>query len=103
MGRSTTPRYVLSVVTTRFGSSHSRMEWRIGSRNGIRGYGNPTMKNIDRWVTEFERSMVAGPNKHLGVYSVISAKIVNQFTGETVADWERTRDRPDEPKFQVVT
>lgn len=101
MGRSYTPAYRLEFETTRPGY-FSSIAWEVGTRYGIPGLGKPTPKNIDKWVTGFEQSCIDGPNKHLGIFSVTSAKIIRQKTGEVVATWERKSFRPDEPKFRIV-
>jgi hypothetical protein len=63
--------------------------------------GKPTVENIDRWVTAVENSLRTH-NKHLGIFSVVNAVIVNQFNGQTVAEWVRKKVRTDEPMFQIV-
>lgn len=83
---------------------YTPMEWRVkGSRLSGPGYGKATIENLDKWVTAFEESMVSGPNKHLGIDQVVSAWVVDQRTGEVVAEWRRSEQRKDQPFFQLIS
>jgi hypothetical protein len=95
MGRITTPTYRLEITdhTGEFGMTP--MAWRV--RDG----GKPTTENIDKWVTAFEASLLTH-NKHLGIFSIKSARIVRQSTGDVVAEWQRRAARPNEPMFQII-
>jgi hypothetical protein len=102
MGRSRMVIYSLRIVTSD-NTVSTPMEWRVGARHGIPGYGKPTTENIDKWVTAYEESLKSGGcNAHLGIHSVVSAKIVDQRTDTNVAYWERKLQRPNEPLFQVI-
>lgn len=102
MGRSYTPKYRLEFTTTRPGY-FTPGAWEVRGRYGRHSDGKPTTANLDKWVTAFEDSLRPGkPNAHLGIFSVVTAKIINQFTGEVVATWTRKTARPNEPLFQVI-
>ena len=103
MGGSRTFPYVLKIKTVS-GAFHTPMEWRLRAQFGIPGYGKPTVANIDKWVTALEDSMKPGGcNAHIGFDPVVEARIVeNHAGGDTVAEWVRSVQRPNEPKFQVI-
>lgn len=102
MGHTRTPKYRLEMTTT-YPGYFTPQAWEVRARYGVPGNGTPTTDNIDKWVTAFEDSLRPGkPNAHLGIFSVVTAKIINQFTGEVVATWTRKTARPNEPKFQVI-
>lgn len=102
MGREHTPKYRIEFHTTKPGY-FTTQAWRVYGRFGRPGDGKPFTANIDRWVTAFENSLKpGGTNAHLGIFSIISAKIKKQDTGKVVAEWERHTARPDEPKFQAI-
>ena len=98
MGRSTTPKFVFSIVTvlSRAGKvAHTPMAWK-------KEYGRPTTDNIDKWVTAYEDSCKPGGcNDHLGHDPVVSCEI-RYNPGEVVASWVRKTARPNEPKFQII-
>lgn len=85
MSRSRKLKYVIHTeVLLR---SCSPCEW------SVRDAGKPTAENIKRWVARLEESCrPGGVNQHLGSHKIIRASIVNQFTGNTVAAWEREPD-----------
>ena len=66
------------------GARMTDMEWKTMM------YGRPTPQNIERFVQKFNESLEAdGANSHLGRRSAIyGGEVVNQMTGETVAQWE---------------
>lgn len=100
MGRSRIiPRllYIQTFLSRAGKVRHTPMEWKT------KEYGRPTPENIDKWVTSFEQSCVDGPNKHLGLDPVVSARIYDQINGRDLAEWTRKAYRPNEPKFQVVS
>ena len=102
MGKSRTWTYSLKFkcVSDR---KYSNQEWRVrGGRLTGPGFGAPTTKNIDAWVSGFEASMLDGVNRHLGLDQVTEAYIVDQRTGDVVARWDRKTARPDQPKFQIL-
>lgn len=102
MGSSRAWRYRLQIKCAS-GWYYTPMEWRVRTqRNTGPGFGKPTTENIDRWVTRFEWSMIHGPNRHLGQDRVVSASIVDQHTGDVVAEWSRKQYRPNEPSLEVV-
>ncbi len=78
------------------GRLYSAMEWRYKQD------GRPTVRNIDMWVSMFEESMTTGANRHLGADQVLSAEVVDQRTGDTVATWSRKIARPAQPTFRIV-
>lgn len=97
MGRITTPRYVLKIVRhTCFGHSFTPMTW------AVKDMGQPTVANIDKYVSEFEQSLVNGPNKHLGIFSLAECMIWDQKFKREVCRWVRREFRPNESPFQVV-
>jgi hypothetical protein len=65
-------------------------EWRVRSRYGATGYGHPTDGNLLIYCQELEKSTrPGGCNEHFGSVVVVSAKIVDDFTGETKAIYEK--------------
>jgi hypothetical protein len=54
------------------------MEWRVGQRYQIPGYGKPTNNNLKKWVDHFNKSLEpGGANSHLGSGSrVVTACIL---------------------------
>lgn len=104
MGRITTPPYRIEIKCSDSRYSFTPMAWRVRSNNaGIRADGKPTVANLDKWVTAYEDSLrPGGCNAHLGIHSVVSAKIIRQSDNEVVAEWIRSQQRPNEPRFQVI-
>lgn len=49
--------------------------------------GRPSDKTLAVYVADFEASCAHGVNRHLGETVILSAKIVRQSTGETVATY----------------
>lgn len=94
MGRVITPTFRLETSWVS-GARHTPQEWRKQS-------GRPTTANIDKWVAAVEQSMIDGPNKHLGIDQCVYARIIRQRTGEVVAEWERSKQRPNQPMFEIV-
>jgi hypothetical protein len=75
----------------------------VKAQYGIPGDGKPTTANIDRWVTSYEESLKpGGPNAHLGLHQVSYARIIRQSDNQIVAEWNRSKQRPNEPLFKVV-
>lgn len=79
MGTSSTPTYRVEMSAgPKF--HYTPAAWRIA------GMGVPKDDNLKRYVETFERSTYpGGGNAHLGVTTIITAKIVNQRTGDIVA------------------
>ena len=98
MGRSVTPTYAFSMETylSRIGRvRHTPMAW-------SKEYGRPTLKNIDKWVSQYEESCINGVNRHLGIDPVLKVEIKRNFQGgEIVATWIRNVNR-NEPLFQII-
>lgn len=91
MGKSVMVRYRIEIVCS--GTvTYTPMEWRTKTtRLYGSGFGKPTTKNIATWVGNFESSHLPnGVNSHLGPVTILSAKIIDQSTGEIVATWQRT-------------
>lgn len=81
MGRSSTPTFRLETTVDRGG--WTPQAWRT------KEYGRPTLKNLERWVGEMEKSTRAGGvNALIGATTVIDAKIVHQETGDVVCSYE---------------
>lgn len=85
MGRSYMPKYRIEFSDQ--GGPQFPQAWRV------REYGKPTTENIEKWVHSLVDSMkIGGVNEHIsravGYIPVPNrAKVVNQYTGETVATW----------------
>lgn len=87
MGRSRTPTYRLEVKTDR--ARWEPMAWRTTGPGPAKGYGKPSLTNLERWVDEMERSTCpGGVNAHLGVTIIREARIIHQSTGEAVFGYE---------------
>lgn len=79
-------------MTTRGGSGKlyecTPAQWRVKSRTNAPGYGKPNAANLAAYVARFEESTLAGGcNAHLGVQVVVSAKIVDQRSRDSVASY----------------
>jgi hypothetical protein len=89
MGSHTTPRYILNITC----SDHRRYSpiiWNVRTQYGARGFGKPTLSNINKWVTGFESSLKPGnPNAHLGEFVVIEAWIIDQIDDKIIVHWKR--------------
>jgi len=100
MGSSRLIPYVLKLVTFKSSkglSFYTPQEWKI------KYCGKPTTENIDKWVVGYEESCgPSGCNSHLGYDPVLSIEVTDQRKGIVVATWDRKRDRPEEPLFQVL-
>lgn len=88
MGRTITPTYRLEYQAENW-PLHTQA-WQVRSNNArIPGKGKPTPANIAKWAKAFEDSMLpTGCNAHVGFHRILNARIVNQFTGQVVAEWE---------------
>lgn len=86
MGMSRTWTYSLRFKLAS-GAHVTPHQWRVKQS------GKPTTANIDKWVTQYEKSLTDGVNKHLGPDQVTSAHVIDQRTGDTVATWTRTASR----------
>lgn len=103
-GGSRMMRYIVNtndyrVYSTRWSQTHA--EWRVNQ------YGSPTPQNIREYVGKYNASLEPdGVNSHLGRESAIyGAKIVDQTTGETVAEWSNRAIAQlyrAKPTFEVV-
>lgn len=85
MSRSRTIRYTIHTTGTFNGASNlvvTPMEW--VSKN----YGKPTNENLATTVKGYEDSTVTGYNKHLGIWKILEAKIVDNMTGKTIATYK---------------
>lgn len=90
MSRSSTPTYRLEYSVPGF--HITPMAWRVKREGQVPGYGKPTDENLRKEVLGFENSCEpGGPNAHLGLMKVRSAKIVHQFTGDVVATYTRAK------------
>lgn len=102
-GRSYSVRYVINtdryLVFPRSGRVDSG-EWKSM-------YGRPSAQNIKQFVEKYNASLESGgANEHLGRrWAIYGADIVDQTTGEVVAQWE---DRSivqfykNKPMFEIV-
>lgn len=99
MGRSYTPRYVVQIVETSPPPGnrnfwHTPASWNVKSRTNVAGYGNPTDKNLEKFISKYGDSLKPGGiNQHLSLsHGYIpypsSAFIKDQTTGEIVATWK---------------
>lgn len=103
MGRSTTPTFRLEILGHTGNFSMTNGAWNVQRRNGCPGDGQPSTESLDRYVTSFEASLrPGGSNAHLGIFSLTSCQIVRQSSGDVVATWKRSEQRPNEPSFQVI-
>ena len=87
MGRSVTPTFRLELTVP--GHMLTPMGWSVRKQYGIPGNGQPTIKNLAKWVADFEQSCRDGANKHIGPLQVYHAQIVRQSTGKVMAIWSR--------------
>lgn len=102
MGKSTTPKYRIEMTEQRLVNGQPRhvpvdsMIWHSRKINGTasKGYGLPTDTNLEKWIYAYAKSLeLGGVNEHISksegaIPYPTSAKIVNQFTGEVVAEWK---------------
>lgn len=64
-------------------------EWRVRARRSVPGMGTPNAVNLKAHVAFVEAStQPGGVNAHLGATKILSAKIVDQWSGETVATFQ---------------
>ena len=87
-----------------YGPPGGSRQWAWRSRGGA---GNPSAKNIERYVHKHNESLeIDGVNSHLGRRDAIyGGSIVDQKTGETVAEWENkgiVNFYKSKPMFEVV-
>jgi hypothetical protein len=81
MGRSTTPTYRLQITVAGRGA-YGPQAW------NTKAYGRPSAATLATQVAAFEASTrEVGYNAHLGAETVLRARVVHQFTGETVATY----------------
>jgi hypothetical protein len=65
-------------------------EWRVRRLHQLQADGKPTVENIQKHCEAYERStQPGGCNSHLGVTKILRAWIVDQRSGETLADYRR--------------
>jgi hypothetical protein len=88
MGRTTTPKYAVSLFVPGF--NYTPMAWRVATRGRARGYGMPTDANLAKWIKDFEEDCRTGANKHLGEQTVERAVIIRQSDRKVVASYLRT-------------
>jgi len=87
-----------------YGPPGGSRQWAWRSRGGA---GNPSAKNIERYVHKHNESLeIDGVNSHLGRRDAIyGGSIADQKTGETVAEWENkgiVNFYKSKPMFEVV-
>jgi hypothetical protein len=87
-----------------YGPPGGSRQWAWRSKGGA---GNPSAKNIERYVHKHNESLeIDGVNSHLGRRDAIyGGSIVDQKTGETVAEWENkgiVNFYKNKPMFEVV-
>lgn len=81
MGTSRIVPIILKIDST------TPMAWR-------KEYGKPTLENLEKWITEYSRSLeIGGVNQHVSlslgyVPYPRTAKIIRQRTGEVLASWK---------------
>jgi len=98
MGKAIVSRYALHVRVT--GGVHTPSTWNVKGKYGAKGQGKPTEANIAKYVQASEESCRPnGINEHLGIFSYLRAWIVDQQTGDIVAQWTRPKGGP---MFQVI-
>jgi hypothetical protein len=89
---ATTNLYRVELVSNRDTERLTPASWYIRSalRQGRpNGYGAPTPANLRKYVQRFEASTKpGGANAHLGETRIVLARIVNQDTNETVAEYK---------------
>lgn len=65
-------------------------EWRVRTKYGKTGYGHPTDKRLIEYCQALDNSTEpTGCNRHLNGRKIVRAKIVDDATGQTVANYER--------------
>jgi hypothetical protein len=65
-------------------------QWRTRAQYQIPADGKPTTENIKKHCLHYEAStQESGCNSHLGSTKILRAWIVDQRTGETVAEYRR--------------
>jgi hypothetical protein len=87
-GRSRAVRYVVHFNVDR--GHWTPSEWRARREGQSQSYGAPTAANLAKHVAHVERStMPGGPNEHIGPTRILTARIVDQTTGQTLAEYRR--------------
>lgn len=86
MGRTFTPKYVISMNTNIGNMTHT---WRVSSNGpNVPGYGKPTPANIRAYVKKWEDSFgPGGCNAHIAgrkLVKVSTAAILDQFNDHRV-------------------
>lgn len=95
MGHSTMSKYRVEYRVR--GSHWTPASWLVSSRDQRHADGRPTDENLRRHVEAIEASTrPGGVNAHLGATVILSAKLINQHTDETVAAYVA-------PAFQAVS
>jgi len=90
MSRDRAIRYVCHVVIDQPGRAWTPSEWRTRPQGQIQADGKPTTENLRKHCEHYERStQPGGCNSHLGATQILSARIVDQNTGETVASYQK--------------
>ena len=87
-GRSRAVRYVVHFNVDR--GFWTPSEWRARREHQIPGYGAPTNENLAKHIAVVERATLpGGVNEHIGPTKILNARIVDQNTGQTVAEYRR--------------
>lgn len=90
MGRDRVIRYCIHYKIDAPGVTWTPGEWRERSRGQVPAHGAPTTENIRKHCEMYEASTWPGAcNSHLGATQILSARIVDQTTGETVAAYQK--------------
>lgn len=89
-----TPKYRVDLFDHRGFWDKLGLSWNVRSRTNVHGDGKPTDANLEKKVFAYAKSLeLGGVNEHLSKAAGFipypkAARIVNQFTGEVVAEWK---------------
>lgn len=91
MGKSYTPKYRIEMKDH---AGWNQSSWDVRSRANTVGMGKPTNENLKKKVYSYAKSLeIGGVNEGLSISTGFvpypsEARIVNQFTGEIMAEWK---------------
>ena len=90
MSRDRAVRFVVHYVIDTPGRAWTPGEWRARRQHQIQGDGKPTTDNLKKHCLHYEAStQPEGCNSHLGATKILRAWIVDQTSGEKVAEYTR--------------
>ncbi len=91
MSRDRAIRYVVHYVVDTPGRAWTPGQWRSRPQGQCRADGKPTTANLQAHCLHYEASTQPdGCNSHLGATKIVRAWIIDQQTGEKVAEYTRT-------------